>query len=155
MKRNIKLLSFLVLSFVVIFSSCKGDDDPTPEEQKIEELSGTWNIVGASEIDEPLTGISITFTVENTTYSVSGLQAFTDANLNHPTSSSSVGVLSTDGTFSLNENLDVVSLTPGGDLNIATINKENGNLTLSYQAPYPKASEEQPTTITLTLELAN
>ena len=60
MKRNIKLLSFIALSFGIIFSSCKKDDDPSPKEQKIEELSGTWNIVGADVLDEAITGVSIT-----------------------------------------------------------------------------------------------
>lgn len=147
MKRNIKLLSFLALSFVIIVSSCKPKDDPSPEEQKIEELSGTWNIVGANVLDEALSGVSITFTVENTTYAVSGLQAFTDANLNHDES------LASDGTFSLNDNLDVVSLSPGGDFNISNLNKESGDLTLSYEAPFPKGTDE-PTNITLTLEFA-
>ncbi|WP_375580858.1 hypothetical protein ABWH96_07545 [Marivirga tractuosa] len=143
---NIKLLSFLALSFVVIFSSCKKDDDPSPEEQKIEELSGTWNIVGANVLDEDLSGITINFNAENTTYSVSGLSAFTDANLNH------AETLSASGSFSLNENLDVVTLSPGGDLTIGNINKENGDLTLSYTAPYPKATDND-TNITLSLEL--
>ncbi|ADR23500.1 hypothetical protein MATR_26460 [Marivirga tractuosa] len=144
MKRNIKLLSFLALSFVVILSSCK-KDEPTAEEKKIEELKGTWNIVGANVLDEALSGVSITFTVENTTYAVTGLQAFADANLNHNET------LSGDGTFSLNDNLDVVSLSPGGDLTIASLNKDNGNLTLSYEAPFPKGTDD-PTNITLTLE---
>ncbi len=147
MKRNIKLLSFLALSFVVVLSSCK-KDKPTAEEKKIEDLKGTWNIVGANVLDEALSGVSITFTAEGTTYEVSDIQAFTDANLNHGET------LAADGTFSLNENLDVVSLSPGGDLTIATINKDNGNLTLSYQAPFPKGTDD-PTSITLNLELAN
>lgn len=147
MKRNINLLSLLALSFVVIFSSCK-KDEPTEKEKKIEELKGTWNIVGANVLDEALTGVSITFSVENTTYAVTGLQAFTDANLNHSET------LTADGTFSLNDNLDVVSLSPGGDLTIASLNKENGDLTLSYQAPFPKGTDD-PTSITLNLELAN
>ena len=146
MKMNIKLLSFLALSFVVIFSSCKKDDDPSAEEQKIEELSGTWNIVGANVLDEDLTGIEISFTASNTTYSVSGLAAFTDANLNHSE------VLAESGSFSLNENLDVVTLSPGGDLTIGNINKETGDLTLSYTASYPKATDDA-TNITLSLEL--
>jgi hypothetical protein len=146
MKMNIKLLSFLALSFVVIFSSCKKGDDPSPEEQKIEELSGTWDIVGANVLDEDLTGISINFNASNTTYSVSGLEAFTDANLNHNE------VLGASGSFSLNENLDVVTLSPGGDLSIGNINKENGDLTLSYSAPYPKATDNA-TNITLSLKL--
>ncbi|SMG40727.1 hypothetical protein SAMN05661096_02797 [Marivirga sericea] len=143
---NIKLLSFLALSFLVIFSSCKKDDDPSPEEQKIEELSGTWDIVSANVLDEDLTGISINFNASNTTYSVSGLAAFTDANLNH------TEVLGASGSFSLNENLDVVTLANGGDLTIGNINKETGDLTLSYSAPYPKATDNA-TNITLSLKL--
>jgi hypothetical protein len=146
MKRNIKLLSLLSLSFVVFFSSCKKDDDPSAEEKRIEELSGTWNIVGANVLDENLTNVSINFDGSNKTYSVSGLQAFTDANLNHNE------VLGASGSFSLNENLDVVTLSPGGDLNIGNINKDNGDLTLSYSAPYPKAGDNE-TNITLSLEL--
>jgi len=146
MKKNIKLLSLLVLSFVVIFSSCKKKDDPSPEDQKIEELSGEWNIVGANVLDQDLSGVSINFNASNKTYSVSGLSAFTDANLNHSE------VLTASGSFSLNGNLDVVTLNPGGDLTIGNINKENGDLTLSYSASYPKATDDE-TNITLNLEL--
>lgn len=146
MKRNIKLLSFLALSFGIIFSSCNGGDDPSPEEQKIEELSGTWNIVEGN--GEALSGVSITFTVENTTYAITGLDIFTDANLNHDETLGDI-----NGEFSLNQDLDVVTLSPGGNLNINNINKENGDLTLSYQAPFPKASDD-PTTIILELKLA-
>ncbi|WKV10780.1 hypothetical protein [Marivirga harenae] len=146
MKRNIKLLSLLLLSFVVLFSSCKKDDEPSAEEKRLEELSGTWNITGANVLDNALTGVSINFDGSNKTYSVSGLQAFTDANLNHNED------LGASGSFSLNENLDVVTLSPGGDFNIASINKENGNLTVSYSAPYPKAGDDE-TNITLSLEL--
>jgi hypothetical protein len=144
MKKNIKLLSLFALAITVIFSSCNGGDDPTPEEEKIDELSGTWAIVQAN--NEALSGVSITFTADNTTYSVSGLQVFTDANLNHNET------LAASGTFSLNDNLDVVSLSPGGDLTIGSINKDNGNLTLNYSAPFPKASDGA-TDITLSLEL--
>lgn len=147
MKRNIKLLSLLALSFVMIFSSCK-EDEPTAEEKKLEDLKGTWNIVGANVLDEALSGVSITFTVEGTTYAVSDIQAFTDANLNHDET------LAADGTFSLNEELTVVSLSPGKDLNIVSLDKDSGNLTLSYQAPFPKGTDE-PTNISLNLELAN
>lgn len=146
MKRNIKLLSLLSLSFIIIFSSCDGGDDPSPEEQRIEELNGSWNIVGANVLDEDLTGVSINFDGSNNTYSVSGLQAFTDANLNHNET------LAGSGSFTLNDNLDVISLSPGGDLNIGNINKENGSLSLSYSAPYPKAGDDA-TNITLNLEL--
>ncbi|RUA32655.1 MAG: hypothetical protein DSY77_11620 [Bacteroidetes bacterium] len=147
MKRNIKLLSLLALSFVIFVSSCK-PEEKSEKEKKIEELKGTWNIVGANVLDEALSGVSITFTVEGAAYSVSGLQTFIDANLNHDET------LAAEGTFSLNDNLDVVSLSPGGDLTIATLNKETGDLTLSYQAPFPKGTDD-PTSITLNLELAN
>lgn len=146
MKSNIKLLSLIGLSFIIIFGSCKGDPDPSPEEQKIEELSGTWNIVSANVLDESLSGISINFNASNTTYSVTGLAAFTDANLNHDET------LGASGSFSLNENLDVVTLSPGASLNIGNINKENGDLTLSYSAPYPKETDDA-TNITLSLKL--
>ncbi|MGM0580796.1 MAG: hypothetical protein ACQETL_08950 [Bacteroidota bacterium] len=146
MKKNIKLLSLLVLTFVFIFGSCKPKDEENPEQEKIEELKGTWDIVGANVLDEGLTDISITFTADNTTYSVSGLQAFTDANLNHNET------LDSDGTFSLNDNLDVVSLSSGGELTITSINKDNGNLSLSYSAPFPKEGDDE-TSITLSLEL--
>jgi len=146
MKRNIKLLSLLALSLIITFSSCKPKDDPSPEEKKIEELSGTWDIVGADVLDQDLTGVSINFNASNTTYSVTGLSAFTDANLNHNE------VLAASGSFSLNDNQEVVMLDPGGDLTITSINKDNGNATLSYTAPFPKAGDDE-TTITLSLEL--
>ena len=142
---NIKLLALLSLSFIAIFSSCKDKNNPSPEDQKKEELSGTWNIVGADVLDESLTGISINFNIDNNTYSVTGLAAFTDANLNHSE------VFATDGDFILNADLDVVSLTPGGDLNIISINKETGDLTLNYSAPFPKSGDDSQT-ITLSLE---
>jgi hypothetical protein len=146
MKKSIKYLSLLALSLVVIFSSCRRDNDPSAEEQKIEELSGTWNIVGASVLDEPLTGVSINFDASNTTYSVTGLDRFAAANLNNS------GVLGSSGAFSLNENLDVVTLTGGGALTIVSVNKENGDLSLSYSASFPKETDPE-STITLSLEL--
>ena len=146
MKKSIKYLSLLALSLLVIFSSCRRDDDPSAEEQKIEELSGTWNIVGASVLDDPLAGVSINFDASNSTYSVTGLQIFTDANLNNS------GVLGSSGGFSLNENLDVVTLVGGGALTIVSINKENGDLSLSYSASFPKETSPE-STITLSLEL--
>lgn len=118
----------------------------TPEEYKLSELKGTWDIVGANVLDTSIGGVEITFNAENTTYSITGLSTFSDANLNHSE------VLAASGGFSLNENLDVLSLTPGGDLSIVSLNKEWGNLSLSYAAPYPKASDD-PTTIILSLKL--
>jgi len=150
MKRNIKLLSLLALSFFIVFSSCDGGDDLTAEEQKIEELSGTWNIASATANDTQITftGVSITFAVEGAAYSVAGLQAFTDSNLNHDES------LASAGTFTLNSNLDVVTLTPGGDFSISSLNKDTGDLTVTYDAPFPKG-QDPATSITLNLELAN
>lgn len=147
MKKNIKLLSLLALAFVVIFSSC-GGEDLTAEQQKIEDLKGTWNIVGANVLDDAISGVSITFTADNTVYSVGGLQTFTDLNLNNNET------LTADGTFSLNDNLDVISLNPGGDLTISSLNKDTGAGTLSYQASFPKGTDAE-TTITLTLEFVN
>jgi hypothetical protein len=149
MKSNLKLLSLIGLSFIIVFGSCRRDQDPSPEEQKLEDLSGTWNIVSANVNNDNVAitgGVSINFNASNTTYSVTGLQAFTDANLNYDET------LAASGSFSLNENLDVLTLSPGGNLNIGSINKENGDLTLSYSSPYPKENNNA-VTITLNLEL--
>ncbi|WP_296620495.1 hypothetical protein [Marivirga sp.] len=148
MKRNIKLLSFLALSFVVLFSSCKKKNDPSPEQQRVDELSATWVIVSASvNPDFPAGEVTINFNGSNLTYSVTNLQLFEDNNLNH------AGVFSGEGSFSVDpNNTNQVTLSPGGTITIASINKENGNLSINYQSPYQKATDDEQT-ITLNLEL--
>ncbi|WKK87538.1 hypothetical protein QYS48_12975 [Marivirga arenosa] len=147
MKSNIKLIALIAISFMVVFSSCKKKgNEPTPEEEKLEEISGTWAIVGANVLDTDITGVTINFNADNKTYSVTGLATFTDSNLNH------AEILDSSGSFDLNDNLDVITLTPGGELSIGNVNKETGDLTLSYSGPFPKATDNE-TSITLTLVL--
>lgn len=148
MKKNFKLLTLVALALTVALSSCKKDPVPSPEEEKLEELKGTWNIVGASVSTDAITGVSITFTADNTTYSVTGLNTLNDANLNHS------GVFEASGSFSLNDNLNVITLSPGGVLNIVSLNKDNGDLSLQYSSNYPK-TEDAAQNITLTLKFAN
>lgn len=109
MKRNIKLLSLLAVSFVFIFSSCKKDNnDPSPEDARAEELSATWVIVSTSENTDFTQEVTITFNASNLTYSVSNLDVFESNNLNHGP------ILAGEGSFAVDpENTDLVSLTPG------------------------------------------
>ncbi|HET8858829.1 hypothetical protein [Marivirga sp.] len=147
MKRNFKNLGLLALVFTVILGACKPDPAASPEDEKLQELTATWNIVDVN-VEADLSGgvVAINIDGNNLTYSVTNLNVFTDANLNHD------GILETSGTFELSSNLDVITLNNGGTFRIMALDKETGDLTLSYDAPFPKAKDDaQP--ITLTLEI--
>lgn len=145
MKKNLKLLSLIALSLTIMMGACK-KTDPSPKDKKLDELQGTWTIASANVLDEAITGVSINFNKSNSTYSVSGFDKFVDLNLNHSEA------LAASGSFSLNDNLNVITLSPGGDFNISNLNKETGDLSLSYSAPFPKATADA-TSISLSLKL--
>lgn len=135
MKKNFKLLSYLVVALTLVFTACKKDDDVTPEQEKINQLNGTWVINSATtpngNID--LSGITITFSGENTTYTVSGLTTLEDNNLNHS------DVFAASGSFSLNDsNLNEMTLSPGG---LVTINVSDAALTLNYSSNFQKPTD--------------
>ncbi len=142
MKKNITLLSYFVIAFALVFTSCKKDDEVSPEQEALNALNGTWTINSATTPDgaENLSGVSITFTSENTTYTLSGLGTLNDNDLNY------ADVFAGSGDFSLNSNQTAFTLTPGGTVNYSI----GGNtLTMNYQSNYPKESDTAKS-ITLT-----
>ena len=143
MKKNFTFLSYLVIAFALVFTSCKKDDDVSPEQEALNALNGTWTINSAATPDDAnlaLTGVTISFTSENSTYAVSGLSTFDDFNLNNS------GVFEGSGDFSLNTTFTTINLNPGGTVNYVV----SGNtLTLTYQSNFPKATDT-PKTIVLT-----
>ena len=143
MKKNFTLLSYFVIALTLVFTACKKDDDVSPEQEKINQLNGIWTINSATtpngNVD--LTGVTITFSGENTTYSLSGLNTLEDNNLNHS------DVFAARGSFSLNaNNLNEMTLDPG---DVVTINVSDASLTLNYSSAFPKASDSEEN-ITLT-----
>ncbi|GAB3340240.1 hypothetical protein GCM10027429_27540 [Marivirga atlantica] len=145
MKKHLSLLSYALLAITIIFASCKPDDNiPSEEEQKLNDLAGSYALTGASVDTESLAGIIFTFTTD-ADYSITGYEEFVAANLNHD------DVFAASGTFSLNDNLDVATLSPGGEVTIVSINTETGMLVLLYSSPFPKSSDvAQDITLTLT-----
>lgn len=138
MKINTKLLSLLVLSTFFIFTACK-KDDPSPEEQKLNELQGTWTINEAVTPDGtiPLTDVSINVTAENQTYAITGLGILTDNNLNNGE------VLEASGSFTLNpDNLNEMILSNG---TVVSIVVTGSDFAASYSAPFQKATDPEAT----------
>lgn len=137
MKRNLNLLSYLMIASVMIFSACKKKTDPSPEEAQINKLSATWNLTEANPAGfDPiaLAGVSITFTGDKS-YSVSGLSVLDENNLNNNPSFAASGSFALSGdTFKL------LSLTPGGSFTIQSVNQETGAISLLYSAKYPKST---------------
>ncbi len=135
MKKNLTLLSYLFLAFTLVFTSCKKDDDVTPEQAALDALNGTWTISTATTPDGPvtLTGVTITFNSENTTYTVSGLGTLNDNDLNY------ADVFAASGDFSLNTNQTAITFSPGGTVDYSI----TGNaLTLDYDSNFPKATDD-------------
>ncbi|MBK6263880.1 hypothetical protein JKA74_02430 [Marivirga sp. S37H4] len=142
MKKKLTLLSYFVLAFALVFTACKPDDDVSPEQEKLNELNGTWEITQAVTPNEtlPLTGVTVNYTAENSSFALTGIGTLNDNNLNHSE------VITASGTISLNDNLDVMTLTPGGAINFTV---SGTTLTLTYQSSFPKATDEEKS-ITLT-----
>jgi hypothetical protein len=142
MKKNLTLLSYLVIAFALVFTSCKKDDDVTPEQAALNALNGTWTINSGTTPDGPvtLTGVTINFNSENSTYSVSSLGTLNDNDLNYS------DVFAAGGDFSLNSTQTAITLTPGGTVNYAI---DGSSLTLSYQSNFPKETDPaKPLTLT-------
>ncbi|GAA5021505.1 hypothetical protein GCM10011506_02690 [Marivirga lumbricoides] len=143
MKKNFTLLSYVVIALTLVFTACKKDDDVSPEEEKINQLNGTWEINSAKTPDanETLSGVSITFSGANTTYTVNGLATLESNNLNHG------DVFAASGSFSLSgSNFNELTLVSG---KVITINVTETTLTLNYSSPYPKPTSDNAN-ITLT-----
>lgn len=137
MKKNLTLFSYLAIALVLVFTSCKKDDvDITPEQEALNALSGTWTINSATTPDGNvvLTGVSINFNSENTTYAVSGLATLNDNDLNF------ADVFAGTGDFSLNSTQTAISLVPGGSVDYSI---SGSTLTLSYDSNFPKETSEQ------------
>jgi len=137
MKKHLSLLSYALLAITIIFASCKPEDDPTPEEQALKDLSFTWSLTTATPAGGDavsLSGVSITFNGDGT-YSVSGLSVLNDNNLNN------------DDSFAATGNFEITSVSEAGEITVriddttftATLNGEA--LALLYQAAYPKATD--------------
>ncbi len=149
MKRNLKLFSYSLLALTILFSSCKKDDDKTPEEQKAEQLSGTWNLTTATPTGFDaitLAGVSITFATD-LTYSVSGLSVLDGADLNNGDDFAQSGNFVISGSTT-----EILTLNPGGAFT-TTVNRDTGAITLTYSASYPK-SVSDPVSITIVGTLA-
>lgn len=150
MKKNLNLLSYLMIASVLVFSSCK-KDTVSPEQEQINKLSATWNITEAAPQGfdvVSLTGASITFTGDQK-YSVSGLAVLEENNLNNDASFAASGSYALSGdTFNL------LTLTPGGTFTITSVNTESGTISVVYTAKYPKSTSEE-VSITLNGTLAN
>jgi len=139
MKKQLSLLSYALLAITIIFASCKGkDDDPTPEEQALKDLSFTWSLatatpVGFDAITLSGSGVTITFNGDGT-YTVNGLTVLNDNNLNN------------DDTFAENGTFEISSVGENGEITASIDNTTftatlNGDaLALLYQAAYPKAT---------------
>jgi len=150
MKRHLKLYTYLVLAMAITFASCGGEDDPSAEEQKAEELSGTWNLTTATPTGNDavtLAGVSVTFSTA-LDYSIAGVDVLTSSNLNNGDDFAGAGTFTITGT-----NQEILTLTPGGAFT-TTVSKETGAISLQYSAPYPKATDAE-ISITITGTLAN
>ncbi len=148
MKNNlIKNAHYLILITAILFTACKkGGDDPDPKDEKIGELSATWNVTeitaGAEDID--LTGVTtaITFTTAKS-YTISNFSGWETLNLNNSE------VLKASGTYDLNSTLDVVVLDGIAENKLTLITLSDTALKFSYASNYPKpASDAQTITVT-------
>lgn len=150
MKRNLNLLSYLMIASVLVFTACK-KDTPSAEEQKAKDLSATWNLTGATPTGfdaVTLAGVSITFTTDKT-YSLTGIAILDENNLNNDAS------FGADGSFALSgDSFELLKLTPGGSFTISSLNRETGAISLTYTAKYPKSTSSD-VSITINGTLAN
>ncbi len=134
MKKNLTFLSYLAIAFALVFTSCKGDEDVTPEQEALNALNGTWTINSATTPDGNVTlsGVTITFNSDNTTYTVSGLGTLNDNDLNY------ADVFAASGDFSLNSNQTAITFSPGGAVDYSI---DGTSLSLSYDSNYPKETD--------------
>jgi hypothetical protein len=137
MKKHLSLLSYALLAITIIFASCKPEDDPTPEEQALKDLSFTWNLTTATPAGgDPVTlsGVSITFNGDGT-YAVSGLSVLNDNNLNND------DAFAESGTFEISSVGENGEITASIDNTTFTATLNGDALALLYQAAYPKATD--------------
>lgn len=150
MKRNLTLLSYLMIATALIFTSCKKDEPLSEEQKAVNELSATWNITGATAGTETITlsGVSFTFN-SDMTYSISGVNVLETNNLNNDESFESQGSFSLSGS-----SFNLLSLGTGTQFTITSVNQETGAISLTYSSKYPKTTSPS-VSITLNGELAN
>lgn len=150
MKTNLNILSYVLIASVLVFSACK-KTTISAEQEQINALTATWNLTEATPqgFDAvALTGVSITFTGEKT-YSITGLAAIDENNLNNDDS------FAASGSFTLSgDNFDLLSLSPGGSFTIGSLNKETGAISVTFTAKYPKSTSSD-VSITVNGTLAN
>ncbi len=162
MKKNFTLLSYILFALLLVFSSCSTDEEVSPENIALNNLSGTWTIdTGATPNGNvPLTGVSIDFNSENLIYIVSGMNFLLRENL------TTTAIFSETGSFSLNSDQSSLILTyinntssymvSGGDTTYfsVTINMpvdfeiSNDTISLSYEIFYPESTSPTPITLT-------
>ncbi len=140
MKNKLTLLSYFLFAFALVFTACKSDDNVSPEEEKMNELNGTWIINAAVTPNgtEALSGVEINFNAENNSYAVTGLGVLVDNNLNHSE------VIGTSGSISVSVNPDIMTLSPGGVINFTV---SGTALTLTYNSSFPKAVDNETTIV--------
>jgi hypothetical protein len=150
MKRNLNLLSYVLIASVLVFSACK-KTTISPEQEQIDALSATWNLTEATPqgFDAiALTGVSITFTGEKT-YTVNGVATLVENNLNIDDS------FAESGSFTLSgDTFNLLSLSSGGSFTIVSLNRESGAISLSYSTKYPKSTSSD-VSVTINGTLAN
>ena len=138
MKRNLTLLSYLMIAAVLVFSSCK-EPSLSEEEQAYKDISGTYSITEATPTGFDaitLTGVTIVLDGEEKTYSISDLPQIEAANLNND------GAFKTSGTFTLSgENFNLLSL--GTSTQFTIVGLASNTLTLEYDQAYPKTTSGQ------------
>ena len=140
MKRNLTLLSYLMIAAVLVFSSCK-EPSLSAEEQKYEDIGATWTITEATpnSFDAvPLSGVTITFDSDAKTYSMTGFATLESANLNND------GAFKESGSFTLSgDTFNLLSLGTSTQFTIKTLNTSTKTLTVEYNQAYPKTTSGQ------------
>lgn len=178
MKKNSTLLSYILFSMLLVFSSCTIDDEVSPEHIALNNLSGTWTINNATTPDGnvALSGVLIDFNSEKLnivdpdgfldpdsdyySYEVSGLEILNSENLNYngetnigPTV---FGIFEKTGYFTLISNqtelkltnIEITSLTRRATSTVVDFNILDSTITLSYQSP---VQNERDSTRAITL----
>ena len=105
--------------FIFLMSACGGDDGPTPEELRLQELTATWTLDSVvndgQDVSNQFNGFSLTVTSQQTYTTTNGGNAWP-----------------AQGTFSLvTNNLD--EFTRDDDINVSIVSIDESSLTLSFQ----------------------
>jgi hypothetical protein len=146
MKKNLALFSYFAFALLFVFTSCNSED-PSPEDEALNELSGTWSINLATTPDGEITlsGVSVNFNADNATYSVTGIALLEENNLNLS------DVFAEQGTFSLNADQTAIVLDGNNSLNYTITDNA---ITISYDSNFPKETSD-PAQLTLTGSKSN